>query len=343
MPIPDESRAASRDALALQSPDALVSSLPYLVGFRPEESLVLIWIAERRLLLTQRMDLPVGQPSTDYLSVIWGHEAARAADELIVIVASGTDAHESLVEAVGQEADGRGIDVRDVLVVRGPRWRSLLCRDTLCCPAEGRLVDPGTASRIAAEFAVLGVAPRRNREEVEREVRRDEDRAAAVAPAIDEALRRIAIEDREAWRDAEADRLGDMLAQADLELLPDIALASLIVGLTDVRVRDTLLWEWVQLDADRLRDAHALLMRATRLAPAELTAPVATCGGVLAWLLGDGARALISVEHALDADGGYSLALLVRTALRAGLPPTLWRDSMWALSREDCRSPRHAA
>jgi hypothetical protein len=58
---------------------------------------------------------------------------------------------------------------------------------------------------------------------------------------------------------------------------------------------------------------------------------------VVAWLLGDGARARIAVDRARQDDAGYSLALLLEASLGAGLPPAAWRESMAALTRDACR------
>jgi hypothetical protein len=41
-----------------------------------------------------------------------------------------------------------GARLLDVLVVHNGRWRSLLCRDAACCPAEGRLLpEPSPTGR----------------------------------------------------------------------------------------------------------------------------------------------------------------------------------------------------
>jgi hypothetical protein len=48
----------------------------------------------------------------------------------------------------------------------------------------------------------------------------------------------------------------------------------------------------------------------------------------VAWQAGDGALASIAIERALDADPGYSMALLIADALHAGLPPSAARLSM---------------
>jgi len=84
-----------------------------------------------------------------------------------------------------------------------------------------------------------------------------------------------------------------------------------------------------------------------RSAPDGHVAPVASCAAIVAWLLGDGARAHIAVDRARHDDAGYSLALLLAASLTAGLPPAAWRESMAALTRDDCRHgadvPRSAA
>jgi len=58
---------------------------------------------------------------------------------------------------------------------------------------------------------------------------------------------------------------------------------------------------------------------------------------VVAWLLGDGARATMAIERARTDDPDYTLAALVEASLAAGLPPGAWRDAMGDLTREECR------
>jgi hypothetical protein len=49
--------------------------------------------------------------------------------------------------------------------------------------------------------------------------------------------------------------------------------------------------------------------------------------GFVAWQAGDGALANITVEAALRADPGYSLARLLSLALRSALPPSRLRTA----------------
>jgi len=62
--------------------------------------------------------------------------------------------------------------------------------------------------------------------------------------------------------------------------------------------------------------------------------PAATLA-VCAWATGDGAAARVAVVRALEADPSCSLALLVEEALDRGLRPTVWTESIGALSDEE--------
>jgi hypothetical protein len=332
-------RTHSLDHLVLRSPDALVAAVPYLLGFHPRESAVAVWLQGRRIALTQRLDLPT-RPSDHaaWLAAMWHHPLADSADELIVIVVSAESPDAELLGMVTDRAAEAGIEIRDLLRIDDGRWWSLLCTDGQCCPREGRVVDPVTASSVAAEFTGVGRAPLAAREALEHSLGPDEVRQALVAVALAAAPAVPSGPARERWRD---ERIASTLA-----LLADgpgggpqraECLAAALGGLGDVRVRDTVLWEASRWSAEALQSAFEHLTVALRSAPVGHVAPVASCAAIIAWLLGDGARAHIAVDRALCDDCEYSLAVLVGASLRAGLPPTAWRESMAGLTRDACR------
>ncbi len=219
---PSDSRAARRrqaatapaalDAVTLRSPDALVCAIPYLLGFEPRESAVLVWLSRGRILLTQRLDLP---GSIDELpawrEAIWSHAAASQSDELIVVVfAAATDLVGEGVSDVIREADARSIAVRDALRVEGDRWWSLLCSDSDCCLTKGGGWTQVT-DRVAAEFTLLGRAPLADRSAVAATLDPDPTRAAAVARPPGRSRRNRTPSGVEAWRDAALDSLARRL------------------------------------------------------------------------------------------------------------------------------------
>jgi hypothetical protein len=322
----------SLDRLSLRSPDALISAVPYLLGFHPRESLVLVWLHRGRIALTQRVDLPAGEvDGLAWMAQVFGHSVADVAEELVAVFVTSTLPDHGLAEALVSTCDRREISVRDLLRVDDDRWWSLLCGDEECCPAEGRQLLPATSAEVAAEFTMLGCAPMPDRPALVSSLAQDPEASEAVAavgvvrpPTRDRGLER--------WRDA---RVAQVLA-AQLDPGP-AAIARILSGLADVRVRDTVLWELARSDARELERMLDFLVGIVRAAPPGHVAPVATCLAAVAWLLGDGVRAAASLERAHADDPSYSLAALLQVSLQAGLPPSTWRDAMADLSREDCR------
>ncbi len=74
-------------------------------------------------------------------------------------------------------------------------------------------------------------------------------------------------------------------------------------------------------DRRRVGAVRAVLEHLAAHATRGRCAPALTLLAVLAWWEGDGARAGVLVDRALDAEQGYRLALLVDEALRTGMPP----------------------
>lgn len=119
-----------------------------------------------------------------------------------------------------------------------------------------------------------------------------------------------------------ADRLGGEVEGPGWQLA-DEAAARLLLGLTDVRVRDYLA-TWCA--TERAGQAVAL---AVELARRAVTAEQAAAGYSVAawasWALGWGAWASLTLERALAAVPDYSLAVLIQTGLARGVGPALVR------------------
>ena len=346
-PAPSDPRRSPD--FVLRSPDAVLAALPYLLGFMPSSSAVLLWLRSGRILLTQRLDLPDSPSEAPaWLEAVFGHGAAARTEEIILVLVTDRPDAGAIAAPVLAEADARGIDVRDVLHLAGERWTSLLCDDAGCCGPDGRLVQQGTRDMVAAEFALLGVAPLADRQALVSEFAADPDGLRSVAPLLDQRMadraRRLAAggEARETWRDEACGSVLEALGGPRGRRTPAPAeeaewAAAIACSLMDVRVRDTVLWELTRRSRQLLQQALATLTRAMVATPPGHVAPVATTCALVAWLLGDGARASIATERALADDPGYSLATLIAASLQAGLPPEAWREATAGLSREECR------
>lgn len=333
--------------LVLTSPDTVLSAIPYLVGFAPSDSIVILWLQDGRILLTQRADLPTGPKQEDaWVDLLFGHAAVKMCESIIVVAYCADPAAADVVAQVRARAAIENLHVMDALRTHDGRWWSLQCEDDGCCDAAGHPIDPSDRAAVGAEFAVRGVAPRGTREDVAAELAADGEGQAATAEILDEIATQkgaMLADDlsgrvREQWRTEVIDAIMHALRSGpgdELDVYGDAA--NLIEGLADIRVRDTVMWECTRMQDAQLRGAHEAFARAVTLAPPGRVAPVATLAAITAWLLGDGVRASVALERGWTDDPNYSLGQLIAAAVQGGLPPASWRASMQGLTRELCR------
>jgi hypothetical protein len=339
--------------LVLAGPDSIAASIPYIIGFTPHDSLVVMWLHDGRVRLTMRMDLPPAHSAPDdWADAVMAHQSFS--DEVILCVLSAADAavrddngdlhSRALISALLEQLDETECRVRDALLITRDSWWSYLCGEPECCSPAGTLVDLETAEAVAARFALAGVARLPDREAVIAVCAPDPGRQAKNRIRVREAVRARA--DRcaqsgnqrlewDIWRDESIALVLDSLTQSagtgtDRE-------AEILIALCDVRVRDTVLWEIAHSgrhDPHRAFESAAALLRG---APAGMIAPIGTVTGLLGWLIGDGVRAVAALERVWAEDRDYSLAELLGRSIHAGLPPSSWRDMMRGLTREACR------
>lgn len=314
-------------------PGALCATLPHLIGFTPSESLVLVWMTDGIVSLTQRIDVEALDAGPEILRSALQAGANHGPERVAVVIWSASrtpspDDLDLITDALDHVAPG--VDVLDVLHVDGQAWRSIMCDNPECCPPDGTPLDFDGAPIV--ELIADGRAPLDSREDVEA----SEPVPAGQAHTVPEEMTNA---DREEWRDQRCAAWA-VLLDSTAQHTPDL-LAGLAASLHDVRVRDVaLFWVTALDDADDLRRAGDLLADVVRAAHPEDAAPALSCAALVSWLLGDGVRANLRTHAALTADPGYSLALLLSQSLASGLPPKAWRDSMASL---DFATVRHGS
>lgn len=336
--------------LVISGPDSIVASLPFIIGFSPADSLVVMWLDAGSVRLTMRLDLPPdGASHEPWIDAVMAHQ--RAHDEVIICVLpaahqverdeSGRLRGQSLVASLLEILRGTECGVRDALLVVDNRWWSYLCREPECCPAAGTEVDPAIADAVAARFALAGVARLPDRAAVLALCAANPERQAEMLPLVRRARIAEAADPArhpDDWRDGAIDLVrAALLTPTPTDPHRD---AEVLVWLCDTRVRDTVLWEVahsVDHDPHRAFDRAAGLLRC---APAGVVAPIGTVTALLAWLNGDGVRAVAALERVREEDPEYALAQLLGRSIAAGLSPKGWREMMSGLSREACRGVR---
>ena len=363
-------RTTQDSILSLRSPDAVIAAVPYLLGFMPSESLVIIWLSADQVRLTQRVDLPSDDLSVslkEYSEAVALTAQNVIADEVIICVFSdqflgGSLPFAPLITTLMVVMHGVHIGVVDALLISSSaesgktewtqRWWSYLSTDDLDSRA-GQSLDKHTALMVQSRFAFEGVAVLPGRADLERVFAADLDKGVRIAKLIDEQNREIVklaagmngagtadtATTLAHWRDESIEAILNIVLAADgTGEVSDSDIARVIFCLSDVRVRDTLLWHLVQKD-ERVA-ALGVLTSALRAAPVGVVAPIATCTSICAWLTGDGARALVALERSQVDDPEYSLAQLVAEGLAAGLPPSTWAAAMAGVTEEQCRTGR---
>lgn len=329
----------ARPTVRLSSdPGELAAALPYLLGFRPRESVVLIALRREgggRVGVTLRADLPP-TGSAGPLAADLAHRLVRdGADAAVVAVVSedggppdlprGTDLpHRDLVHALVLALDAVDVPVHEALLVRGGRWWSFDCPHPCCAPGAGTPL-PGGVSALALATVADGQVVAEDRGAL----------AARLAPVVDEsgAVHRAVLSVGQACAtrllEVGRDRLGEeswseitgavgRLRPGSCAGISDGTAARVAWGLRDTAVRDRA----VRLAlGDEARAAEQLWTECIRRMPPPLDVAPATLLALSTWLRGDGATAGVALQRARDGDPDYGLAEVLAEALDAGVPP----------------------
>src|SRR6516225_6514732 len=274
-----------RGDFELNRPGALIAALPAVLGFVPENSLVLVSLGGGELGSVLRVDLSAGL--VDRVGHLAEVAAAAEPEAAIAVIVDDdgahcpgcNDEHRRLCTALTEALSQYDIELWAAHVVDrvalGGRWR---CVDG--CGSSGAVDDP-SASPLAAAAVLDGrrLYPRRA----------DLENAMAAAARV-----------------------------AGGQTLSDAELAELGCALRDVQVRDTLYALAVGETAGQAESLWALLAR-TLPQPWRVEALVLLAFS--AYARGDGPLAGVSLEAALRCEPDHRMAGMLDTALQSGLRP----------------------
>ena len=305
-------------SLISRSAAETVGLVPYLLGFHPHDSLVVVGFIGRRVMFGARYDLPPpGFHDLDTVTTLILRQRVQA----VFVLGYGPPGRVTpAVLALATALRRVGLPVLDVVRVTEGRWWSYMCGNPSCCPPEGNACRPEVSPAVANAVyqgrvalpsrAALAarVAPVEGTLRVEMTEATERARTR-LAGADDPPGRRMLRAGHRAVREAER------RAQDGRPLTADEA-AWLGVLLTDVRVFDYALerktgddW-WIQLWIDVLRHVE----------PRYVPAPACLVGYV-AWRVGDGPLARVAIDRALLADPSDETAIGLDQLLNSGLGP----------------------
>ena len=306
----------------LTSPHDLLAAIPFLIGYHPENSLVLVALKDDSVGMAMRVDMPtdIAPESYDLLASHFQREAADAA-LIVAYVDSETDPEPVLINTSAALLRA-GISIKESLIVLDGRYRSMLCHDSECCPSLGSPIPDIDSSRIAAEHVIAGhPMPFANVSGLVQSI-------AALPSAMEESWQS---EVRTFWIESDSENLIDLQrdgATAVIDLAGEYAqgrgaedreLVARVIGrISDIQVRDYALGSHNEETADAYWQMWRELLL---IAPRGFVAPIASIFAALAYERGEGALAHKALDRALADDERYSLALLLRRVFTAGWPP----------------------
>lgn len=317
------------DTFTARSTVDLLAAVPFLIGFHPEDSVVLMTfdngLPPRAQCFHARVDLPVtaaGQVEVAAMLrgvvarnraatvglILYTQDAAAAGFLADLLITGLLDDEVEVIEAI--RADGDCFFVVDDPDDPGTPYDLSTHPFTASQVLRGKVAHP---SRAALADSLVGT---------------DEEDTAAIASAAtvaaDELLARIGSGDQVQVLLVEQARwVHTTVARLLVEPAaptPSEA-ARLLVLLSFEPIREV---AWTEMTRAAAASHVRLWTGLVRRAPADLRSAVAGILALSAWLAGDGALAWCALDRAAEADPDDPLAQQVAALLESATPPSVW-------------------
>ncbi|GAA1431961.1 hypothetical protein GCM10009616_20250 [Microlunatus lacustris] len=325
---PDQVPGPDPHRLRVRRPADFLAVIPYLLGFHPEESLVVVLCRRGRVLLTARLDLPPAGGAPAVAGQVHRLCTQHGVDEL-VLVGYGSD-EGGTRRTLDQVRRGLGgaVPVREVVLVSGARWWSLSCT-TGCCRPEGEVFDPA-AHPLAAEAVYRGLVAGRTRAALEELVAGPPDDAL---PQLRDHLRRARSQLGGLAREAAAEAMADAVrAGVQPGARTDEAAAARLAALgRDLAVRDV---AWALMSRSAAEEHQRLWLQVVAASLPEVASAPLGLLGAAAWIGGNGALLNCCVERLERDDPGCTLGHLLADLSERALPPSVWDELAGGLRAE---------
>ena len=316
--------------MKIGSAEEMVSAAPNLIGFTPEESVVIVALdADRSVIVTMRVDigevLELGPiPFASYLRKVLPPRTVS----IVPIIYTEMDKADIKKTSNWMQYDDECAEyfaLMPILVVNGGTWTFLEC-DEDCC---GNMPVIKFSS-IDAEFVGMGVAKASTRDDLLKDFHVGDDPIYTWDDSKNESLDY---------------NMGDQSIDAQIyfakrsaavihgEVIPsDKALLELSFAVRSIKSRDFIIQAIADVPVASSWFVYDMLARAYRIAPHEA---IATVAGLAAFMSGDGARANIASDVAKKINPEYSLNILLHAVLTVGMPPEEYRKMVLAISHEE--------
>ncbi|MGD7733913.1 DUF4192 domain-containing protein [Propionibacteriaceae bacterium G57] len=305
--------------ITARSATEMLSLVPYMFGFHPWDSAVLLICTPKTVEVSLRFDYWMfdspGMVHASVAAITARYERPRV---FLATFGDDRDRGDEALAVLEQCFDAE--DIIDSVHTDGQRWWSRAC-SAPCCPPEGNACDEATS--VVAQAILAGSAAFASRAELERSVEGPSlsEQATMLGVYADAAGRVERLSDEDRVRRV-AGILGDHLDHAEVGVDVACELAWLV---QDVPPRDE---AWLEMGMARAHEHVALWRQVVVRCPDRLAVAPLCLLAAAAWLNGNGALMACALARAESLDKDYSMLHLLQQVHREAVEPKLWAQVM---------------
>ncbi|MGH8881387.1 MAG: DUF4192 domain-containing protein [Stackebrandtia sp.] len=308
--------------IQLTTPAELVAAVPYLVGYPPIDSLVIIALSHKDIAVTLRLNLPDRDTPINVAGAIVPSLRRNNADAAIIIAYGEPDRVTPVIDHVLPRFGD--IHIVDAIRVTDNRLWSYICAEPSCCPPEGTPV--AADNRVAAAFVAEGQFAQPNRDTIE----------ATLDPVAPDTRDRVEEALREVVQAAQCDQFDGTGTFPLARIIPTIPHAAesaangfmpTVDGTAELgfAIADPVHGQTAAIQFIDSRQHHgglALWIWLSRhLSDGYRVDALALCA-YAAWRQGSGVLAQIAIDIAGRINPGHRFAAVVALLLSRGVPPS---------------------
>ena len=306
--------------LVARTPADLLAAVPCVLGFHPEDSLVLLTFTADGGSFHARVDLPDRPEHLPALSAALLQAALRNRVDRVALVAYSADSGlaRTVLHAVHDAFDAEDIDVVELLRVDGSHWFPM--RDGLPDELYAGVPHDTASHPFVAESVFAGRVTHSSRNELAETLAPDREAVVAVQAALRAMARHLQpvqtpAEARWLWA-----TVGSLVTDGRRASVEEVA--RLVAACRSTELRDV---AWSLITRDTASEHVELWRDVVRRCPVPWAAAPAGLLAFASWLSGQGALAWCAIDRCRESDPDYSMADSISEILDAAVPPRAWQ------------------